>query len=274
MHERQRRVNDAVDAVSERGGEDLLRRHIGDEREACAAGVVAAGPDVRLGKLDVETCAEGVLVIERGEVQIVELCDAAFEQRHMLTPARDGVTLAADADGGEDRVPELAHRLFLGGVWEDLLRPARNGDGGDAPGASVRHHSVYIGLDGRFAAARARQAVGVYTAQRLGITGGDIEECCALVSIAVEHFCLPDGENVEHGVVRAQKALTVHVVVRPAHHDLAAADVVGGGGAQARKKCALDRAADYDGLALLNVQTHFNEQLCVFSEFIFHGNSS
>ena len=192
----------------------------------------------------------------------------------MLMPARDGVTLAADADGGEDRVPEFVHRLLLGEAGEDLLCPARNGDGGDAPGASVRHHSVYIGLDGRFAAARARQAVGVYTAQRLRITGGDIEKCCALVSIAVEHFCLPGGKDVEHGVIRAQKALTVHVVVRPAHHDLAAADVVGGGGAQARKKCALDRAADYDGLAPLNVQTHFNEQLCVFSEFIFHGNSS
>ena len=188
----------------------------------------------------------------------------------MLMPARDGVTLAADADGGEDRVPELVHRLFLGGVWEDLLRPARDGDGGDAPGASVRHHSVYIGLDGRLAAARARQAVGVYTEQRLGITGGDIEECCALVSIAVEHFCLPGGENVEHGIVRAQETLAVHVVVRPAHHDLAAADVVGGGGAQTRKKRALDRAADHDGLAHLNVQAHFNEQFRIFSEFFFH----
>ena len=274
MDERHGGIDHAVDALSERGSEDLLGRHIGNEREARAAEIAAAGPDVLFGQADVEARAEGVFVVERLEVQLVELIDAASQQRRMLAPALHGVTLAADADGGEDRVPELAHRLFLGGVWEDLLRPARNGDGGDAPGASVRHHSVYIGLDGRFAAARARQAVGVYTAQRLGITGRDIEECCALVSIAVEHFCLPDGENVEHGVVRAQKALTVHVVVRPAHHDLAAADVVGGGGAQARKKCALDRAADYDGLAPLNVQTHFNEQLCVFSEFIFHGNSS
>ena len=142
--------------------------------------------------------------------------------------------------------------------------------GTDATGAGIGHYGAYVRLDGRLAAARARQAVGVYTAQRLGITGGDIEECCALVSIAVEHFCLPDGENVEHGVVRAQKALTVHVVVRPAHHDLAAADVVGGGGAQTRKKRALDRAADHDGLALLNVQAHFNEQFRIFSELFFH----
>ena len=188
----------------------------------------------------------------------------------MLAPARDGVALAADADGGEDRVPELVHRLLLGKLGEDLLRPARNGDGCDAPGAGIGHYSAYIGLDSRLAAARARQAVGVYAEQRLRITGGDIEKCCALVSIAVEHFCLPGGKDVEHGVIRAQKALAVHVVVRPAHHDLAAADVVGGGGAQARKKRALDRAADHDGLALLNVQAHFDEQLCIFSELFFH----
>ena len=270
MHERQGCVNDAVNAVSERGGEDLLRRHIGDERKACAAGVVAAGPDVRLGKLDVETCAEGVLVIERGEVQIVELCDAAFEQRHMLMPACDGVALAADADGGEDRVPELVHRLLLGKSGEDLLRPARNGDGRDTPGAGIGHYGAYVRLDGRLAAARARQAVGVYAEQRLRITGGDIEKCCALVSIAVEHFCLPGGKDVEHGVIRAQKALAFKKIIRPAHHDFAAADVIGSGGAQACKIRALDRAADHDGLTLLHIQTDFDEEFCIFSELFFH----
>lgn len=134
MDERHGGIDHAVDALSERGSEDLLGRHIGNEREARAAEIAAAGPDVLFGQADVEARAEGVFVVERLEVQLVELIDAASQQRRMLAPALHGVTLAADADGGEDRVPELAHRLFLGGVWEDLLRPARNGDGGDAPG--------------------------------------------------------------------------------------------------------------------------------------------
>ena len=188
----------------------------------------------------------------------------------MLAPARDGVALAADADGGEDRVPELVHRFLLGKSGEDFLRPARNGDGCDAPGAGIGHYGAYVRLDGRLAAARARQAVGVYAEQRLRITGGDIEKCCALVSIAVEHFCLPGGKDVEHGVIRAQKALAFKKIIRPAHHDFAAADVIGSGGAQACKIRALDRAADHDGLALLHIQTDFNEQLCIFSEFFFH----
>ena len=267
-------IDHAVDAGLKRGGEDLLGRHVGDEGVARAAEVAAAGPDVRFRQADRKIRAERVAVVQGDKVQCVECCDAAFEQCHVLAPARDRVALAADADGGEDRVPEPVHRLLLGKIGEDLLRPARDGNGGNAPGASVRHHSVYIGLDGRFAAARARQAVGVYTAQRLGITGGDIEECCALVSIAVEHFCLPDGENVEHGVVRAQKALTVHVVVRPAHHDLAAADVVGCGGAQARERRTVDGARDDERLPLLHVEADLNEQFCIFSEFIFHGMPS
>ena len=213
VHERQGCVNDAVNAVSERGGEDLLRRHIGDERKACAAGVVAAGPDVRLGKLDVETCAEGVLVIERGEVKIVELCDAAFEQRHMLMPARDRVTLAADADGGEDRVPELVHRLLLGKLGEDLLRPARNGDGRDTPGIHVRHHCVVESGDLVIAAICARDAVGVHAAQHLGIASRDAEIRCALGGVAVEKFLLSERERVKDGIVRAQEALAAQIVV-------------------------------------------------------------
>ena len=274
MDERHGGIDHAVDALSERGGEDLLRRHIGDEGEACATGVVAAGPDVRFRQADRKIRAERVAVVQGDKVQRVECCDAAFEQCHVLAPARDRVALAADADGGEDRVPELVHRFLLGKIGEDLLRPARDGDRGDAPGAGIGHYGAYIGLDSRLAAARARQAVGGYAAQRLGITGGDIEKCCTLVSVAVEKFLLPGGERVKNGVVRAQEALAVHVVVRPAHHDLAAADVVGGGGAQARERRAVDGARDDERLPLLHVEADLNEQLCIFSEFIFHGMPS
>lgn len=146
-------------------------------------------------------------------MKIVELCDAAFEQRDVLMPARDGVTLAADADGGEDRVPELVHRLLLGKSGEDLLRPARNGDGRDAPGAGIGHYGAYVRLDGRLAAARARQAVGVHAAQHLGIASRDAEIRCALGGVAVEKFLLSERERVKDGIVRAQEALAAQIVV-------------------------------------------------------------
>ena len=188
----------------------------------------------------------------------------------MLMPARDGVALAADADGGEDRVPELVHRLLLGKLGEDLLRPARDGDGCDAPGIHVRHHCVVEGGDLVIAAICARDAVRVHAAQHLGIASRDAEIRCALGGVAVEKFLLSERERVKDGIVRAQEALAVHVVVRPAHHDLAAADIVGGGGAQAREKRAVDGTGDDERLPFLNVQAHFDEQLCIFSEFFFH----
>ena len=56
----------------------------------------------------------------------------------------------------------------------------------------------------------------------------------------------------------------------PVHHHLPAACIVGRRGAQAGKKGALHRAGDDQGLALLHMEAHLNEELGIFLQLFLH----
>ena len=81
----------------------------------------------------------------------------------------------------------------------------------------------------------------------------------------------PLGHLVKHGVVGSEELLPRQIVVVPVHHHLAAAHIIGRRGAQAGKKGALHGAGDDKGLPLLHMKPHFNEELCVFTQFFVHG---
>ena len=64
VHQRHGGIDHAVDAGFQRGGENLLRRHIGHEFHAVFHHGVAGGPEMVLRQLDSEVSAQRVGVVE------------------------------------------------------------------------------------------------------------------------------------------------------------------------------------------------------------------
>ena len=227
-----------------------------------------------LRQADGQVGAEGVLIVQRDEVQLVEPVDAAVQARHVLMPARGGLAVAGDAHGREDGVPQVLHGFFLGAVWEDAPCPTRDGDRRDAPREAPAHlQAVEVGERLAARALGTDKASGVDALEILRIRRGDGEVGRALAGVVVEKVPLPVGDLVKDGVVGVEIALARQKVVLPAHDHLAAASGVGLRDAQAREVRAVDGAGDDECLAGLDVHAQFNEQLCVFAQFFFHENS-
>ena len=95
--------------------------------------------------------------------------------------------------------------------------------------------------------------------------------CRPLVCVVVKKMLPPLGHLVKHVILCPEELLPGQIVIMPVHHHLTAAHIVGRCGAQPGEIGTFHRAGNYQGLPLLHMQTHLNEELCVFLElFIFH----
>ena len=274
MHQGQGGVDHAVDAVPQGGGEDLLRGHIGDEEGACLAVGAAAGPEVILRQTDGEVRAEAVGIVEGGQAQLVELLRPALDGLHVLLPALHGPAVPLDADGLQDGVPELVHGLLLGDAGEDGPGPGGDGEGGNAPGDAVAHLLAVEGVQRQAPGpVGPGQAVRVHAPQGLGVPGGEGEVGRALQGVVIEEVPPPEGDLVEDGVVRVEVTEAVQLVIPPVHHHFPAAGGIGLLRAHPGKPRAVHRRGDDEGLALLDVEAHADQEPGILPELfraIFH----
>ena len=135
----QRGVHHAVDPGFQRRGEQLLGGNVGDIILTGEGYVVARLPDMALRQLHGQVCSKGVGVVKGLEVQGVHLFQPFPQGVQVNPPLFHALPVAADADGGEDGVPEPLYGLVLRRVRKYPLRPAGDGDGGDAPGEAAAH---------------------------------------------------------------------------------------------------------------------------------------
>ena len=191
-------------------------------------------------QLDGEVGAEGIGVVQALEAQRVELFLARGQQRDVLAPARLGVSVAGDAHGFQDRVPERGDRVALAPIGENLPRPRGDGRARDAPRKAVRHLEPVKGLAlGGRGALRGDEPRGRYAQQRFGVLRVDAQIGRALVGVVGKERPAPRARRFKGGVLRTQEALAGDVVVRPVQHDLARAEVIGRRHAQPRERRAL-----------------------------------
>ena len=190
----------------------------------------------------------------------------------MLLPALDGFAVARDPDGGENRVPELLHRLRLGAVREDLLRPAGHRDSPDGPGNCVGHLEPAELLQIPSAGAGAAdQPVLVHALQNLRVRPSDVEEGRARPGVIGAEANLPLRDGVENIIRSVEEPFPVQLIVSPADNDLAAARRVSGLRAQPREPGAVHRAADDQVLSFLDVYAYFYQEFGVLFKFFLHG---
>ena len=116
----------------------------------------------------------------------------------------------------------------------------------------------------------AHTAVRVHALEMLRVLGVNGQISGALIGIVVKEMLPPQGHLVKNGVVGPEEFFPGQVIVVPVHHYLPAACIVGRRGAQAGKKGALHRAGDDQGLALLHMEAHLNEELGIFLQFFLH----
>ena len=99
----------AVDALSERGSEDLLGRHVGIVDNALHRRIASGVELGRRDEADLEIRAVRGMVAQLAEMEIVQILAARLEIAVVLFPIGDGV-LAVGAGGVENVLPELRRR--------------------------------------------------------------------------------------------------------------------------------------------------------------------
>ena len=177
----------------------------------------------------------------------------------MLMPFFHAGSVAADADGGKDGVPEFLHGFFFADVGEDGLGPAGNGYRGDAPGEAAAHLKpvkVLQGLAGSLL--RPDDPAVLHAAEVLGVRGGDGQVGGAFQGMIVEEVTPPQGHGVEDLIVGMEVFQPGHGVIVPVHHHFPAARRVGLLGAQPGKIRAFHRGGNDQPLSLLDIQADPN----------------
>ena len=189
----------------------------------------------------------------------------------MLVPGGHGGVVPLDADRFENGVPQLGHGRVLRQVREHGFGPAGNGHGGDAPGEPVAHLEPIKDLPENGAGfLGSHQPVRVHALQGLRVAGGNGQVARAHFGVVGEEFLPPLRRVVKHAVLRPEVFHAGQLIVAPVHDDLPAACVVGRSGAQTGEVGALHRGGDDEGLALLDIQSDFDDQFRVFTQFFFH----
>ena len=269
--QRQGGAHHAVDAGLQGGGEHLLRGDVGDIGPAGEGHVVAGLPDVALRQLHRQVRAQGIGVVQGLEVQLVELFHPALQRGDVRLPLLHTVPRPGDADRGEDGVPQPLLRLVRRQVREHLLRPAGDGDGGDAPGEAAAHLQPVKVLQRRAAGLLGPDdAAVVHAPEVLRVAGGDGQIRRPLQGVVVVEVAPPQRHGVEHIVGGVEVLHPSQFIVAPVHHHLPAAGVVGLRRTESGEEGALHRRGDHQGLALFHVEAHPHQQPGVFLQFFFH----
>ena len=265
-------VDHAVDAGLQGRGEDLLRGDIGDIGAARQSHVVARLPDVVLRQFHSQVRAQGVGVVEGLEVQLVQLLHPMGQGLDMPVPLVYAPAVAGNAHCLEDGLPQFVHCLALRKIREHLLRPAGDGDGGDAPGEAAAHLETVEVLQGPPAGLLGPDDPAVVHAlEVLRIAGGDGQVRRPLQGVVVVEVPPPQGHGVEHLVSRMEVLHPAQFIVAPVHHHLPATGLIGLRRTETGEKGALHRRGDHQRLPPLDIQAHPHQQLGVFRQFFFHG---
>ena len=271
VHQGHGGIDHAVGPGLQRSGKDLLRGDVGDIGKASQGHVIAGLPDVALRQLHGEVRAQGVGVVEGLEIQGVELFHPLGQGIKVSLPALHGLAVPADAHTTEDGVPEFVHSRLAVLPREDPLRPAGDGDGGNAPGEAAAHLQPVKFLQGLAAGLLgAHQAAGVHPLEVLRVRGGDGQVRRPFLGVVIEEVAPPQGHRVEDVLGSVEVLHPDHGVVVPIHDHLPAANVIGLLSAHAGKEGALYRAGDHQGLAPLYIKAHPHQKAGIFAQFFFH----
>ena len=275
VHQGHGGVHHAVDAGLQGRGKQLLRGDVGDILLAGQGDIVARLPDVTLGQFHRQIGAKRVCIMQGFEVQGVQLLHPLMEGGEVVFPLLHRFAVAADADGLENGVPQLFHGFVFAILREHGLRPAGDGNGGDAPGEAAAHLQAVKVLQ-RLAAGLlgADDALGVHALEIFRVGGGDGEIRRALQGVVVEEVAAPQGHLVKDLVIGLEVLHPGHGVVVPVHDHFLAAGVVGLLGAHPGEPGALHRRGNHQALALLDIQSHPHQEAGVFPQFFIHDWSS
>ena len=224
-----------------------------------------------LRQLHRQVRAQGVGVTEGLEVQGVHLLQPLCQGVQVGPPLLHAPAVSADADGGEDGVPEPLHGLVLRHIGEHPLRPAGDGDGGDAPGEAAAHLEPVELLEGLAAGLLGPDnPLCVHALEILRVRGGDGQIRRPLPGVVVEKVLPPLRHGVEDLILSVEILHPGQGIVGPVHHHLFAAHGVGVLRAHPGEEGALHRGGDDQPLALLDVQSHPDQKPGVFLEFFIH----
>ena len=212
-------VDDALRLAPLGGDEALLRGDVGVKDDAPQAALAAAAEMRLRDHAHGEVCAGAALVAQLADVQAVEIVTPVVDVLVVARPVVLRVALQG-AGGGQDRLPQLLHRLRSPQTGEQLLCPRLAGHGGDAPLVLILK-LVAVGLDdGEFRLLALCQLLLIDALQTVGILGEQVDAAGDGV-----HIVLPAGQLVvlhlgERGQAAVADVELLQGLVVPVHHHL------------------------------------------------------
>ena len=177
--------------------------------------------------------------------------------------------------GAEDRLPKQVDLLRLRRVGKHARRPRRHGRRDHAPahphGADVVAPERFRLLGGR--AQRGRHPLGILALQQVRIAAGHGQERRALLGPVQHATHPPSGELLERIGRSMPETHQLQLVVAVGDVHVRAAGIVGARRQRAGQLHRLDRRANHQVLARLQVQAHPDRQVRVSLQIRVHGAS-
>ena len=166
----------------------------------------------------VEVGAARGAVVQRGDVQAVEVGAAALEVGIVVGPGLDGVV--GDPGGGEDGLPEGLDGLVFLEVREHLLGPGHTGHGGDAP-LVFALHLLLVGLQDAVAGLLALgHLFEVDALEAVRVLGDEVDAAGQRLGVVPRALLFPFLHGAEGLEAPAPDVELLERLVVPVHRDL------------------------------------------------------
>ena len=218
-------IDDALGFAPLGRDEAFLGRDVGVEEDALQAGVSAALPLAFGDHTHGQVGAVFGGVVQAADMQAVEISAAVMQVGVVLLPRLHRVVGHTGSE--QNGLPQLLHGGAGAHSGEDLLRPGRAGDGGDAPLILVLQ-LIVVGLhDGIAQLTGLGKLAHVDALQAVGVFGHQVDAAGDHVHIVLQSGFLPLGHLAQRldGLVAHMELLQRLVV--PLHRDLLRLGLIG-----------------------------------------------